>query len=193
MTPSTPPPWIGSYATRAALDAGTEPIRWLATAQGLYEFRTTAIGTFCVPRPDVPLEMAQEGLTLAIPRMPRALLAALVAQFRTALPSEQLAQVYWEPGPGRFVVDIPPQEADGTSVTTPDATDPYDPARPRVLQVHSHAAGPAFFSATDDADEQATGCYGVIGRLDTALPTMVWRLACGGRHVSLRLCDLFAD
>lgn len=34
-----------------------------------------------------------------------------------------------------------------------------------VLQLHSHHCLPAYFSRTDDADEQGLGLYGVLGRL----------------------------
>ena len=188
---STRTPWIGWYTDTAAFTAGTEPIRRLITANGVYEARTTPIGTFSVKRPDLAAPSLSEGLSWAIPRLPWALLGALITQFRAALPYEHLANIYWEPQPGQFVVELPAQQADTTSVTTQETTDPYDPQRPRVLQVHSHGTLPAFFSLTDDADEQATGCYGVIGNLDTSQPTMAWRFACGGRHVPLSLTDLF--
>ena len=188
---STPTPWIGWYTDPDAFTTGSEAIRRLITAQGVYEARTTPIGTFTVKRPDLTASAPPEGLTWSIPRLPLAILDTLLTQFRAALPYEHLANIYWEPQPGQFVVELPAQQADTTSVTTQETTDPYDPQRPRVLQVHSHGTLPAFFSSTDDADEQATGCYGVLGHLDTAHPTMAWRFACGGRYVPLSLTDLF--
>lgn len=187
---SAPSPWTGVYTDWTALEQGSEPIRLLAAADGLYEIRTTPVGTFRIRR-STPAACT-EGLTLAIPRMPWTLLDALITRFRAALPHEYLANVYWEPVRAGFVVVYPDQEASPTQVTTDDATDPYDPDRPRVLQIHSHGTLPARFSPTDDADEQATGCYGVIGHLDQPLPTMRFRFACGGRHVPLSPDDLFA-
>lgn len=188
----TRPPWIGLYTRMTDLDAGTEPIRWLAAQDGLYEIRTTLIGIFRVKRPDTDLDTCSEGLTLTIPRMPAAVLAALIDRCRAALPHECLLNVYWHPDRQGFAIEMPPQEVDMAHVTTADATNPYDPTRPRVIQVHSHGTAAAFFSATDDADEQATGCYGVLGHLDRPVPSMAWRFACGGRHVSLATTDLFA-
>jgi PRTRC genetic system protein A len=185
-------PWIGLYTRMADLEAGSEPIRWLATSDGVYEIRTTPIGTFRVKRPDADLDTCTEGLTLTIPRMPATVLAALIDRCRAALPHECLVNVYWHPARAGFEIDTPPQKADAVQVTAHDGTDPYDPQRPRVLQVHSHGTLAAFFSATDDADEQATGCYGVLGELDRPIPSMAWRFACGGRHVPLRTTDLFA-
>jgi len=176
----------------ADLQAGSEPIRWLAAQDGLYEIRTTPIGIFRVKRSDVALDACTEGLTLTIPRMPAAVLASLIDRCRAALPQECLLNVYWNPARQGFEIDAPLQEASPAHVATADATDPYDPAHPRVLQVHSHGTAAAFFSATDDADEQATGCYGVLGHLDQPVPSMAWRFACGGRHVPLATTDLFA-
>jgi len=176
----------------SALEAGSEPIRLLASQGGYYEIRTTPVGTFRVKRPDLQLESCTEGVKLAIPHMPAELLADIIDRFRAALPDEYLLNVYWNPDRQGFEVEAPPQESGEAHVTTEDATDPYDPRRPRILQVHSHALFSAVFSTTDDADEQATGCYGVIGSLDNPFPTMAWRFACGGRRVSLATSDLFA-
>ena len=183
-------PWTGVYTQMAALLAGDEPIRLLAADDGYYEIRTTSIGTFCVKRPDLTLETCTEGIALTVPRMPMTLLAAIIERFRAIYPHEHLLNVYWNPQREGFELDVPLQEAGEAFVTTEDATDPYNPERPRVLQVHSHGKFPARFSPTDDADELATGCYGVIGTIDL-IPTMAWRFACGGRHVPLATEDLF--
>ena len=41
----------------------------------------------------------------------------------------------------------------------------YEPSDGCVLQLHSHHRMPAYFSHTDDADEQGLCLYGVLGRL----------------------------
>ena len=53
------------------------------------------------------------------------------------------------------------------------------------MDVHSHNTMAARFSKTDDADEQATRLYMVIGRLDRFYPEIRCRFACGGRHVEI--------
>jgi hypothetical protein len=50
---------------------------------------------------------------------------------------------------------------------------------------------PAFWSATDDRDEQGACIYGVIGRLD-AQPEIRLRLSLYGYWHPLTLADLFA-
>ena len=45
---------------------------------------------------------------------------------------------------------------------------------------------------TDDADEQATRLYMVIGRLDRYYPEIRCRFACGGQHVEIpaeQICE----
>lgn len=189
---SAPSPWTGVYTDWTALEHGSEPIRLLVATDGLYDIRTTPIGTFRVKRPDLAPTRCTEGMTLAIPHMPWSLLDSVITRFRAALPDECLANVYWDADRTGFTVVYPPQDADRAQVTTDDTTDPYDPRCPRVLQIHSHGTFPARFSATDDADEQATGCYGVLGFLDQPIPLMAFRFACGGRHVPLSPDDLFA-
>ncbi|SMC08091.1 PRTRC system protein A [Sulfobacillus thermosulfidooxidans DSM 9293] len=194
------PAWIGWYTDPAACAAGNEPVRFLITPTGVVEYRTTPIGLFRVARPDiprpaisasVPLTAGTEGVTFTIPRIPYDFLPTIVTECRRALPHELLLEVRWDVRRQCFRILIPHQQATATSVTTDALRDPYDPLFPRVVQIHSHGTLPAFFSATDDADEQATGCYGVIGRCDQPRPDMVWRMSCGGRFVSLTVSNLF--
>ena len=86
----------------------------------------------------------------------------------------------------RLRVVRPAQTASRSHVTT--ASD-----RPveTILELHSHGALPAFWSAADDRDEQGACIYGVIGRLD-AQPELRLRLGLYGYWLPLTLADLFA-
>ena len=53
----------------------------------------------------------------------------------------------------------PPQAGTATSLA-------YVPPAGVVAEFHSHGGSRAFFSATDDRDEQGFRIYGVAGRLD---------------------------
>ncbi len=48
-----------------------------------------------------------------------------------------------------------------------------------LVEVHSHHAMGAYFSATDDPDETARRVYGIMGRLDSPLPEIALRVATG--------------
>ena len=52
----------------------------------------------------------------------------------------------------------------------------YQPPAGVVAEFHSHGGSRAFFSATDDRDEQGFRIYGVVGRLDTPLPELRLRV-----------------
>ena len=49
-----------------------------------------------------------------------------------------------------------------------------------VAEFHSHGSARAFFSATDDRDEQGFRIYGVVGRLDAPLPELRLRVGVYG-------------
>ena len=63
----------------------------------------------------------------------------------------------------------------------------------RYMNVHSHNRMDAFFSGTDDEYENATGIYGVIGRVEDEKPEALFRASCGGLFVPLHVEDLFDD
>ena len=56
----------------------------------------------------------------------------------------------------------------------------YRPTADALLQIHSHGAYPACFSATDDADEQGLGPYGVVGGLLGERPQVALRFGVYG-------------
>ena len=76
----------------------------------------------------------------------------------------------------------------------------YRPPAGVVAEFHSHGSSSAFFSATDDRDEQGFRIYGVVGRLDALRPELRlrvgvyghfapldWRQALGGPQPGIRL------
>jgi PRTRC genetic system protein A len=56
----------------------------------------------------------------------------------------------------------------------------YRPTADVLLQIHSHGAYSARFSATDDADEQGFGVYGVVGGLLDGRPQVALRVGVYG-------------
>jgi hypothetical protein len=87
---------------------------------------------------------------------------------------------------GRVRVHRPRQVGTGASVHYEDAID-YGRA---ILDLHSHASMKAFFSATDDADEQGFRWYGVIGRVYDR-PEIALRLGVYGYHLRVPAATLF--
>lgn len=126
---------------------------------------------------------------LKIPRIPAHLLAAILADARHARRpdgglNEALYHIHHN---GRFAqIQKPLQQATRTSVTTTDA-----PGTIRC-ELHSHGHMPAFFSQTDDADEQGACLYGVMGCVDSE-PEMQLRVGVYGYWLALPLTAVFSD
>jgi len=68
---------------------------------------------------------------------------------------------------------VPPQVGTATSLA-------YAPPAGVVAEFHSHGRSRAFFSKTDDRDEQGFRIYGVAGRLDTDRPEVSLRVGVYG-------------
>ena len=102
--------------------------------------------------------------------------------FQAAPDTERFFAVGWDGDAYRLVV--PPQAGTGASLT-------YRPPSGVVAEFHSHGRHRAFFSATDDRDEQGFRVYGVVGRLDAAQPELTLRLGIYGHFAPLDWSQVF--
>lgn len=84
----------------------------------------------------------------------------------------------------RYMLAIPEQVGSASSVV-------YRPPADAVAEFHSHCSMRAFFSATDDADEQAFRIYGVCGRLDKPVPELRMRIGIYGHFDQLSADEVF--
>lgn len=128
---------------------------------------------------------------LNVPRLPAALLNDVLADARRASVSQGRSKLnealYWFHHTGEQIrVSRPRQQATPTQVRHAGAA-PADV----VLELHSHGSIPAFWSPTDNQDEQGALMYGVIGRLDSDRPEIRLRLGAYGYHFPLPLTVLF--
>ena len=110
---------------------------------------------------------------LLVPRIPARLLDAVLADARRARrPDNGLNEVLYQFHHHRRAVQVkkPAQQTTPTSVTTSVAasvTTAVADAATLMCDLHSHGNMRAFFSQTDNADEQGARLYAVIGRLDS--------------------------
>ena len=88
----------------------------------------------------------------------------------------------WDGRAYRLVV--PEQEGTATRLK-------YTPPAGVVAEFHSHGSSRAFFSATDDRDEQGFRIYGVAGRLDTPRPELSLRVGVYGHFAPLDWSQVF--
>ena len=80
---------------------------------------------------------------------------------------------------------VPPQLGTATSLV-------YAPPTGVVAEFHSHGHSRAFFSATDDRDEQGFRIYGVAGRLDSDRPELSLRVGVYGHFAPVRWSQVFS-
>jgi PRTRC genetic system protein A len=189
-------------ATLASPEPDDAPgITWIFAANGVWKRGQDAHRTVLLPVPGWPHLPPVPGLAPLLPavrwrgfprRLPGQLLAGMLAHARKAVaaipgsavvqPIEQQYHVTLEAG--RLAVRVPPQAATAARVTyaPPDA--------PVLLDLHSHHAMAAFFSGTDNRDDDGLGVSAVIGRIFTR-PEIRCRLCCYGHVCAVPALTIF--
>jgi PRTRC genetic system protein A len=118
--------------------------------------------------------------------LPHEHLVSILDHLHSALPNEDAAFVLWNEVTRKFALHFPAIEE-----ATPSRLIYRTPILEQdwhvVCDIHSHGTGPAFFSATDDADDaHATKISLVFGRLGHPDgPVMASRLCAGGMFLPL--------
>ena len=128
------------------------------------------------------LAPVSEKLALTHGPIPAHLFELGLAWMLAAPDTERFFAVRWDGGAYRLVV--PPQEGTSASLT-------YQPPTGVVAKFHSHGRHGAFFSATDDRDEQGFRVYGVVGRLDAPEPELTLRVGIYGHFAPLYWSQVF--
>jgi PRTRC genetic system protein A len=139
----------------------------------------------CVVR-GLPLLAAD--FRLKIPRLSGSLLNSILADAgRVRRPDGGLNEVFYRLHyrDGRAQVRRPRQAATASSVVTAGDGDPSI-----LCELHSHGNMAAYFSATDNADEQGARLYGVMGRLDSE-PELQLRVGVYGYWLPLPVTAVF--
>ena len=115
-------------------------------------------------------------------RIPRDLLATFQAQALSAFPNETAAWVVWNEMSGYRLTPVAESEASVGHVRFDRPI--LDDGEHLVLDLHSHGALPAFFSATDDEDDLGEiKLAAVVGSLAETAPTWVLRLCLLGMQI----------
>lgn len=126
-----------------------------------------------------------------VPRLPIALLSRVFIQAREACAhtsKESLWYGVWQPEPeNEWVLGRPPQWATAGNVIidhTALSQQWQHIASAAVVEIHSHGVAPAFFSSTDNRDEQGFRIYIVVGQVTTH-PQIAVRAGLRGHYVPL--------
>ena len=127
---------------------------------------------------------------LKVPRIPARLLDTILTDARRARqPGGGLNEVLYQFHHHGQTVQVkkPAQQATAVSVSTTEGND-----KCILCDLHSHGNMRAFFSQTDNADEQAAKVYAVIGKLDS-VPEIRLRVGVYGYWMALPLTAVFTD
>ena len=154
---------------------------WLHVIQQL---ATVAVG----PRP--PYGSVEPKIEFAFGRLSAALehLQAFATEARAALPNEHAAWIVWNAQALRL--EYLPLK---TTNASPGSIQFERPTLPEwmslAIDLHSHGAGEAFFSPTDDADDAGEVKISAVfgGLADGGTPSAVFRLCVLGLNIPLRV------
>ena len=136
---------------------------------------------FIAPAQVRGLMLLEEKVVLPQGKMPRMLYDLATSVLAADPRRERYLAVTWE---GKYCLRVPPQENNPGGVS-------YEPLPNTVLDIHSHGMISAFFSDTDDRDEQGLRLYMVMGRFDTMLPEVEMRVGVYGYFAPVRLEEVF--
>ena len=128
------------------------------------------------------LDPVTEKVELANGRIPAGLFEMGLRWFRDDPDNERFFAVRWDGDTYRPVV--PPQIGTPTSLE-------YAPPSGVVAEFHSHGRSRAFFSKTDDRDEQGFRIYGVAGCLDADRPELSLRVGVYGHFAPVEWRQVF--
>jgi len=170
--------------------------QYLMAGNGLFIRTQTRFFTAIVPvnRAIVRgLPLLKGQFQLHVPKLPESLLTAVFADARLARHSDGgLNEVLYQFHHDGQTVQLkkPPQEATAVSVTSSISN---STEKNILCDLHSHGNMDAFWSETDDMDEQNGRLYAVVGKLDSDKPEMRLRVGVYGNWMSLPVSALFAD
>ena len=123
-----------------------------------------------------------EKVELAHGPIPASLFELGLRWFQDDPDTERLFAVRWDGDAYRLVV--PPQAGTATRLA-------YQPPAGVVAEFHSHGSSCAFFSKTDDGDEQGFRIYGVVGRLNVPEPELSLRVGVYGHFAPVDWPQVF--
>jgi len=140
--------------------------------------RATVLAAGARVRGLVPL---QESLELPQGKIPRRIYDLALSVLSARPREEHYLAVTWE---SEYRLRDPAQETGGASVN-------YERLPSTIMDIHSHGPMKAFFSGTDNRDEQGLRLYMVIGRLDTLAPEFELRVGAYGYFATLWFDEVF--
>ncbi len=173
----------------------TKAVNYIMTADGTKMVRHTGMGDFVMIPETVPgLQKLKLGLNLSIPKIPFHMICQILNFFIAVHEkdkTEASALIFWDQDTKEHFIYIPEQKNSGGLSEFHE-----DPEVNRlrldkvpVMEIHSHHTMGAFWSGTDNANENAAQCYMVFGTITTS-PTYLTRYACAGQQVNIPIWEI---
>lgn len=137
-----------------------------------------------------------------LPKIPNKILRQIVGFFRSYVMEkaqyEVALRVYWDNEEKKFIIDCPKQTVTPVLIHF-EQMDQYAGVNAMrfipVLEIHSHNVMRAFFSSTDDENEQSFnttfGVFGVFGRLNREPYEMVFRAKMKDQAIDVQASEIF--
>lgn len=165
----------------------------------VYEMTDMFFGRMTIPAKTVSIaEEVKTGFEWKLDKFPFEFLRTTVAFFRDVVNEfegdEAILQYWYHKEEKKYEMVCLKQETSRTLVRyEPDLEKAQDENWVWVFDIHSHNHMSAFFSPTDDANEQSTGLYGVVGRVMDKMPQFKFRFSVEGQFSELSMFDLFEE
>jgi len=138
--------------------------------------------TLCISPVEIRgLSPVKESIELTHGKIPRRLYDLALSVLMASSDREQYLAITWE---NEYRLRMPGQDRNEASVK-------YETIPSSIMDIHSHGCGKAWFSGTDNRDEQGLRLYMVVGRLDTLLPEVEIRLGAYGYFAPISLEEAF--
>jgi PRTRC genetic system protein A len=140
---------------------------------------------YTAPVPPLPYGTVRERIDFAFGVIPISLLEAFIEAGRTGLPNEIAGGLIYSRRTKNLrlqVYDALRASPDGVEYRMPSLDDDESIA----IDLHTHGIDRAFWSFTDNRDDQGVQVAGVFGNLDRDKPSAAFRLAVNGYYKPIR-------
>lgn len=135
-------------------------------------------------KPPLPYGVAHEHVSFSFGVIPLRLLDEFIAHGRRSLPNETAGALVFSKTRGDLRLVLHEALESGPAAIR-YRIDPMDADEELAIDLHTHGVLGAFWSMTDDADDQGVKVCGVFGNMDRARPSAAFRLAVNGHFLTL--------
>lgn len=190
--------FVGSHFKKSEAIEDTRLKKYVVGSNGVvYQMMDMPFGRITIEADTVTTaEVVKEGYEWKIPKMPFHLLQETVAFFKEVSKDfnedEAMLQYWYHTKEERYEIVCLKQTTTKVSVIyAPDMEKAQDENWVKVFDIHSHNEMSAFFSTTDDRNEQSTGLYGVVGVVSKDVPDFKFRASFEGEFRTMHVFSLF--